>query len=915
MKIANKKVIRRISFESMKAGKWKNLVAVLAIALTTVLFTALFTILLSVKDGYESQNFRRVGTYSHGSFKYLKEEQVQEFSGDEDIEEYGLRRIVGMAKEEPFHRNQVEISYCDENMAKWMFMEPEQGRLPKEGTNEAATDTAILSLLGVEPVIGTEFTMTFDVDGTEVTETFVLSGYWEYDPVMIANHVLIPFSRTEEIFEKYDISFQDGMTGTWNMDIMLKNSFRIVDKIITILERHGYQEENHYMDNYVSTGINWGYISSEVYNNMDITFVLGMAAVLLLIIFTGYLIIYNVFRISVANDIRFYGMLKTIGTTGRQLKSMIRQQALCLSVPGIFIGLLLGWVVGCGLTEIVIRELSRVDDLISFDLFIFIGASLFSLFTVFVSCRKPGKMAASVSPVEAVRYTEKDTFTKKEKSGNVGKGASLLRMARANLGRSRSKTAVTVLSLSLSLVLLNITVTLSGGFDMDKYLRDIKSDFLVADASYFQSRWDYNMGVSEDFIAELERQGGIAEGGRTYGNRSIEKINGQGGICYQYVTEEVYRRKRGYWEEESLQCWLETENREQGLIQDDVQLYGMEPFILDQVEVVEGDLSKLYGEGNYVAAVANHGSDLYGNWAELGDKVLIRYADKLEYFNPFTGEIYSDFDSIRDDEPYRTRPLGGQLVEYEVAAIVEIPDEFSYRYWFTNEFILNAETFKAHSDTDSIVFYAFNMEETGNGASAEERRDYGTYNGLKGNESGMDGAAHVNYESQMESFLADYTENVNSQCGYESKATFVASFESLRSMYIILGGVLSFIVGLIGTLNFVNVIITGVLSRKRELAVLQSVGMTGKQLKAMLILEGLYYELGSVAAALVLTLVSVPLISHVMNGMVWFFSYHFTIMPIIAAVPVFALPGILIPWAAYRSLSKKSVVERLREAV
>ena len=215
------------------------------------------------------------------------------------------------------------------------------------------------------------------------------------------------------------------------------------------------------------------------------------------------------------------------------------------------------------------------------------------------------------------------------------------------------------------------------------------------------------------------------------------------------------------------------------------------------------------------------------------------------------------------------------------------------------------------------MYYAFNMDETGEVIPAEghERSE-----GLQVNESGEsqrnseDDESSKNYESLMESFLADYTENVDSQCSYESKATFVAEFESMRNMFIICGGVLSFIVGLVGTLNFMNVIVTGVLSRKRELAVLQSVGMTGKQLKSMLILEGLYYELGAVVITLFLTLVSVPLISRVMNGMFWFFTYRFTILPIITAVPVSILLGVLIPWAAYRFLSKKPVVERLREA-
>ena len=66
----------------------------------------------------------------------------------------------------------------------------------------------------------------------------------------------------------------------------------------------------------------------------------------------------------------------------------------------------------------------------------------------------------------------------------------------------------------------------------------------------------------------------------------------------------------------------------------------------------------------------------------------------------------------------------------------------------------------------------------------------------------------------------------------------------MRAMFLMLGGALSFIVGLVGVLNFFNAILTGITVRKREFAVLQSIGMTGKQLKTMLVYEGLLYALG-----------------------------------------------------------------------
>lgn len=62
----------------------------------------------------------------------------------------------------------------------------------------------------------------------------------------------------------------------------------------------------------------------------------------------------------------------------------------------------------------------------------------------------------------------------------------------------------------------------------------------------------------------------------------------------------------------------------------------------------------------------------------------------------------------------------------------------------------------------------------------------------------------------MEGFLADYTENQNPQYDYESKATYAAEFENLRSMFALMGGVLSFIVGLVGVLNYFNAILTGI---------------------------------------------------------------------------------------------------------
>lgn len=848
MNVSNRKCIRHLSMKTIKTAKTRNLIAIIAIALTTVLFTSLFTIALSINYSFQQSNFRQCGGWSHGTFKYLTEEKFNELKDDPLIKQYGLRRFAGMPSDVPFNKSHVEVGYSDANQAHWMYCDPIEGRMPTEGTNEAATDTQVLEQLGVEPALGNEFTMTFDVDGTPVTETFTLCGWWEFDEAIIANHVLIPLSRVQAIYDQVGIGDgigDDGMTGSWNMDVMLGSSMHIGQDMETILANHGYQMTSRAGDEtYIPIGVNWGYTGSQMAENFDPKTIFAMIALLILIIFTGYLIIYNVFQISVSNDIRFYGLLKTIGTTGRQLRRIILHQALLLSVIGIPIGLLIGYGIGVMLTPVVLSRLNGVvQDTISASPLIFLSSAIFAFITVIISCRKPGRMAARVSPVEAVRYTEVGNGKKSIRKSQFG--ASLPKMAWANLGRNRSKTIIAVISLSLAVVLLNMTVTFINGFDMDKYLSNVVSDFIVSDAGYFQvdSIWGGDDALPEDVIRELEAQPGIQAGGRVYGKCSAVQ---------EFITEDYFRAVNGKWNDaETLDAAVKyNEKNKDGLLVEDVQLYGMERYALDKLTVLEGDISKLYEPGGrYVAAV--YSDDDYGNpsmdshWAKLGDTVTLRYVQEFEYYDPHTGKIL-DFEHIRNDQPYRYRAKIYEDFDYEVAALLIVPHALSYRYYGADEFILNDQTFIQDTGTNSVMYYACDTSNEGT--------------------------------VKMEPFLSDLTQNKMPQFDYESKATYVAEFESFRNMFLMLGGMLSFIIGLVGVLNFLNAILTGILTRRREFAVLQSIGMTGKQLKTMLIWEGLYYALIAVLASLLLSLISGPLVSSVLSNMFWFFTYRFTIL-------------------------------------
>ena len=883
MNVSNRGCIRRLSLRALLANRTRNLVAVLAIALTAMLFTSLFTIALSLNEGIQQNNFRQAGGWAHGTFKFLTKAQCEELKEDPLIAQWGVRRFLGMPTQTPFNKAHVEVGYSDPNQAHWSYCDPAEGRLPAEGTDEAATDTQVLQLLGVEPEIGARFTLTFEVDGHETTQTFTLCGWWEYDEAVVASHVLIPESRLEEILGQVGVTppGSDNLTGNWNLDVMLRHGARSIQADMEqILSDHGYQAQTP-GENYISVGVNWGYTGAQLSSKLDPAALAVLAGMLILILLTGYLIIYNVFQISVAGDIRFYGLLKALGTTPRQLRRIIRLQALILSLVGVPAGLLLGWLLGGVLTPVIAAQLNNVTNTVSVSPLLFLGAALFALFTVLISCRRPGRLAGRVSPVEAVRYTEGRALHRKQKRS---RGAvSLFSLAWANLGRSRGKTALTVLSLSLAAVLLNFTVTFAGGFDMDKYLSYFTaSDFILADAGQFQTGgevFNEEMAVSQQVIDEIDAQGGITASGRVYGKTSPAQ---------EFVTEDYYRTVWGQWlSPDQLDQVLATAERNgEGLVADRVQLYGMESFVLDHLTVLEGDLSLLDdSDGNYIAAV--YGEDEYGrpetdsHWARLGDVVTIRYVEEFEYYNPDTGEIYGSQEDVPEGTAYASRAMKYRDVDYTVAALVTIPNPLSYRYFGADEFVLGADAFVRDTGTANVMYYAFDTTDETNAA--------------------------------MEAFLKDYTQHTNPQFDYESKTTQAGEFEGVRVMFLLLGGALSCIVGMVGVLNFANAILTGITARRRELAVLQAIGMTTRQLETMLALEGLLYTVGSIALALGVVLVTAPLLGPSLNQMIWFFSYRFTFWPLVLLLPLFGLLGVAIPLLSCRAARRSSVVDRLRQ--
>ena len=140
------------------------------------------------------------------------------------------------------------------------------------------------------------------------------------------------------------------------------------------------------------------------------------------------------------------------------------------------------------------------------------------------------------------------------------------------------------------------------------------------------------------------------------------------------------------------------------------------------------------------------------------------------------------------------------------------------------------------------------------------------------------------------------------------------SSEGARRMIRFVGGFVGLIFGFAGVLNLINTIVTSILTRRREFAAMESVGMTRRQLTGMMVWEGVYYAAGACLLGLVLAAaLDLTLVKSMVDSM-WQFTFRFTLAPALAACGVLLAVSAAVPVLALRYFHKGSIVEQLRAA-
>jgi len=878
MRNNNKKAVKKLSSRSIKNNKMRNCFAVLAISLTCMMFTVIASMGIGLIQVAQEQTMREVGTKGHAGLKHVTKEQKDQILKDKRIKDSSWNIFISRVENLLFRSGEIRLAGGEDELEN-TFIEIKEGKYP-QAENELLVDSLSLQEWNIPCQVGETVKLEFQFLGKNITKDFLISGWYEGDHISMASQLYVSEAYWKELCgEKTDADFvewgeehSDQMgVGLYAVNLFLPSSRQIEEQIKSIITDAGYKPGEE-----IDYGVNWAYFQSRA-KGLDFVSVVILVAVFVIVLVSGYLIICNIFLISITQDIRFYGLLKTIGTTKKQIRSLIRRQALVLSAIGIPIGLLTGFFIGKILLPLTMstQDLRGMTVNLHFHPVILIFGIIFSLITVLISCHKPEKVAAAISPVEAVHYIEGTVQTKKEKRSKSG--AKVHRMALSNLGRNKKKTTMVIASLSFSIVLFCIIVTALESFQIDTYIQSrLIGDVTVGSLFYTSTSMPYvDRDIDQAMLEYLDNQPGIKDSGELWAanNTMTIRLDADAKKRYRSFHEQGFLSEEDEWGQENVRNVLK-----EGELQTDT--YGYDSNLLSYLKVKKGKLDiEKFEKGGYIllssVLVDTENCDVY----EPGDKVTISCVGPK-----------SRFVEIQDEDQKFVNGYWENMEEkeYEVMAVVDIPSSMDEHMYGVNsvQMVLPKQDLLLEGAEGQLLGFCFEK----------------------------------NYELEeeyLDSFIqaADqYTKNQNPVMGYVTKKTLEQAFHGMTRIMGMIGISLSIVIALIGLLNFINSIFTGIITRKREFAILSSIGMTEGQLNRMLLEEGLYYILISGGVGIVLgSLISFGALS-ALNHLIMFFEYHYSFTAFAIMLPLFTLTAAVIPKIAYMRTKKQSIVERLRDA-
>ncbi len=845
IQVKNKKIINTLSKRFMVKNKARNIVLTISILLTTTLFTTIFFSAYSMIESSKETEIRDTMCSAHASAQTLTTKEYTALTNylekDSSITRIGRGRFLGLAIN-PDLRYQLELRYADKILAESFNCPVTTGRMPKS-SNEIACSTLALSCLGIEPKLGEQVTLNIFRDNTdeEFTKTFTLCGYFKGDKSTMAQLAWLSEDFVNKYCPKDFTSKSEGYTGSYEISIWFDSTFQLEKKTNHIAEKFPTLKDFTSNPAYI--------VFTE--DGFSIPSFLMLAG----IIFTaGYLIIYNIFNISIKNDIKTYGLLKNIGVTASQMFKIVYQQALRLCITTLPVGLLLGYGITYLLTPILLADPDHSEGIVSvcpMNPLVFIVSAMITIITVFLGFLKPCITVQKLSPIEALHYADRISTTKvhkkKRKVSPIGIGLSSIR-------KNFAKGLLIILSICLALTILNGSEMIASGLDFKEYVANlITNDIKINKISEGGSFIDYQ-GISKKQIETIKNCPGIK-------NIDISYYNTRKGLPDKSLLKHLISNDKKYWEELKKVSPKDYKKHKEAT--------GTVSFKDTEVSY---DIIGL-NEGMFNQLIIHPDETHTLTWEEFssGDYALVSYP-------------YSEFGLQRSYDVGETVTAiyeNGATKDYCIGGTANLPYNLEpslYRFCYVILYVPDT-SFMDISKCQDAMNVCLDVE--------------------KG------------YEKEAQQYIKEQLQEQDDLLIIRSLGEYRKEFRQFINKYQVLGKLLAGIIGIIGIMNFVNASMTSIIARKRELSLLEVVGMTKKQILTMLITEGIFYIFTSFLLAVIICHTLIKTLIYHTVGMMFYLHLEISIIPSVIILPFLLIFAFIIPYFGYKKVEQQSVIERI----
>lgn len=379
-RIHNRRLFWRLAGRSIKANLGRNLLTALAVFLSTLMLFSIFTIGVNYFRNLQTMMDRLDGV-TDAILHAPAQEQYEQVQATPGVEVAGIRIWIGQETIPGARGFEIPLQHWYYDEAAWEhqilpMLSDVVGTYPQDML-EVMMSIDTLKRLGIDnPEIGMTIHLTRD---------YQLSGW--FTDYKSEDRVLRSESGIREIYPEFwgwD-SCQLGVcwSGEETWDALQQISLTEAQYWVSTAQRSAVPTEN-------------------------IVGLLGFTTLLILV--GGYLFVSNILSLAVQHDIRFYGMLKTLGTSPRQLRTLVRAKAMLAALAGLVPGMLAAMllcleVVPRALETLTNDNMSAMPRTVNFYPVIFLVAILFVALTVALSSWKPARLAGKISPMQALSYT------------------------------------------------------------------------------------------------------------------------------------------------------------------------------------------------------------------------------------------------------------------------------------------------------------------------------------------------------------------------------------------------------------------------------------------------------------------------------------------------------------------------------